>query len=109
MTDQEQRPLWKWVLLAIVPSLVSAAAAVFSWFSHWLDPKHDGYEGPMIVIQLLAPVIGFFYLIVLSGKYTKVEAYKDASRVMFVFGYGALNTVIWLAGCSLQMSGLNIH
>lgn len=109
MTDQEQRPLWKWVLLAIVPSLVSAAAAVFSWFIYWLDPKNDDYAEPVVVIQLLAPVFGLFYLVILSGKYTKLEAYKDASRVMFVFGYGALNTVIWIAGCSLQMSRLNLH
>lgn len=109
MTDYTTRPLWKWVLLAILPSLASVAAAVVSDLTHrFSEPgNRDSLDEPMVVIQLLMPLVGFFYLLGLSSTY--VKSGRSSNWVGFVLGYGVLNTLIWFAGCSLQMSHVNLH
>jgi putative Mn2+ efflux pump MntP len=109
MTDYTRRPLWKWVLLAIVPSLASVAAAVVSDLTHRFgDARSRGsFDEPMVVIQLLMPLVGLFYLLGLSSTY--VKSGRSSNWVGFVLGYGVLNTLIWFAGCSLQWSRLSVH
>jgi hypothetical protein len=104
-SSERARPLWQWLLLAIVPGLMCDALGVLSLTAHTL--KLDELTGFIMVTLMAAPLLGFIYLIFLGRRY--VAAGMATSPVGFVIGYGLLNTLLWGAGCSMQLSTLSFH
>jgi hypothetical protein len=94
--------LGRWMLLAIAPGLVCDALGVLTLIVH-----SDDLSSPLMWLMLLVPPVGLGYLIVLGGKY--VEAGMSSSRVLFVLGYGLLNTFLWGGGCMMIAANVRVH
>lgn len=99
---KSEASLSRWILLAIAPGLVCDALGVLS-----LVVASKAFSAVLMWLMLLAPPVGLAYLIVLGGKY--VEARMASSRVLFVFGYAALNTFLWGAGCGMNAAHVSFH
>lgn len=102
MTAVRQRPLWRWILLALSPSLAYVGFASLSF----AVPLLAGVS--VLVGTLLVPVIALGVLVNLANSF--FEARNDPSqlgRFLFVVGFGLVNAVIWLGGCSITAFNLD--
>jgi hypothetical protein len=104
-SNERARPLWRWVLLAIAPGLVCNALGALSLAAARL--KLGALSELTMLALMAAPILGFMYLIFLGHRY--VAAGMAESSLGFVIGYGLLNTLLWGAGCSMQLSTLKFH
>lgn len=95
-----RRPLWRWLLLAIAPGLVCDVLGAICLLVN--DAKPNDVGSIMILPMLAAPLVGLVYLIVLGRRY--VRAGMGTSVATFVIGCGLLNTLLWGAGCAMQLS-----
>ena len=95
----EARPLWKWILLAILPGLACNALGLLAL------PGGDDLVMIAMFAQLALPLIGLFWLIRLGRAY--VGAGMGNSLFLFVFGYGCVNALLWGAGCGITLSSLD--
>lgn len=96
--SEPKRPLWEWVLLAIAPGLVSDLLALLA------RTARNDIGVTFMFAMLLMPLIGLVWLIVLGGRY--VKAGMSDSALLFVFGFGLLNALLWGAGCSIILSDM---
>jgi hypothetical protein len=100
------RPFWQWALLGIAPGLVSD---LLSWLealsaARW---RMTGLSNLLVFATLFAPLFGLAYLIMLGRRYAAQG--EDRSALLFVFGFGAIDLLLWGAGCSLTWSHISVH
>jgi hypothetical protein len=87
------RPLWRWILYAIAPGLLSAAMGAIG--------------DAVMAASLLMPFVSIWYLIELGRRYVKAVDSQHFTVLTFVLLYGAINTFLWGAGCSVGISRLH--
>ena len=95
----EARPLWQWILLAVAPGLICDVLGAFRMALG--DADVEALEMLIMLTMLAAPLFGIVYLVVLGRRYVRAES---GSVVLFVLGYGALNVLLWGAGCAMFLS-----
>jgi hypothetical protein len=104
MAALRQRPLWRWILLALSPSLAYVGFASFSF----VVPPLAGLSVFMGV--LVIPLVALGVLVHLANSF--FEARNDPSalgRFLFVVGFGLVNAVIWFGGCSITAFNLDAN
>jgi hypothetical protein len=103
MSEQGERPLWKWVLLALSPALAYDALASLSPLSREIASFN-------MFVGMLMPFVIIIGLIVLANRFFKARGDASVgSRVLFVLGFGLLNAGLWLGGCAMTLSHASFH
>lgn len=98
MEEQAERPLWKWVLLALSPALAYDALAA-------LSPLDRSIASLSMFVGLLLPFVILIVLISLANRFYKARGDGSASeRAFFVVGFGVANAVLWLGGCAMTIN-----
>jgi hypothetical protein len=103
MSEQGERPLWKWVLLALSPALAYDALAA-------LSPLNQAFASLSMFVGLLLPFVILIVLISLANRFIKARGEGSLGpRVLFVLGFGVLNAALWLGGCAMTINHASFH
>ena len=94
-----ERPLWRWILLALSPSLVYLAVASLCALISVLTLFG-------VLLGLVVPLVALFMLARLADDFFTVRDDRSTfRRVLFFLGFGLVNAMIWFGGCGLTMIG----
>lgn len=103
MSEQIERPLSRWVLLALSPMLGYDALAALGFL-------HEDLAAFGVIVGLAVPLVALVMLILLANSYYSARGDGSfRSRALFVLGFGVVNAVLWLGGCAMTANTVLKH
>ena len=90
------RPLWRWILRALAPTLAYLGLVALSLAVPWDVLMFAN----LTVGALVGPPLTLFWLIRTADEFCRERGHPSReARVLFVLGFGLVSTLLWFGGC----------